>query len=98
MISEIENYLNCREYFREKIPVVTEYFVKYYGEETEELDTRIKTRLVDLLNMNVLMNGKFFTCQRAIDLQIQSLSGVVNGNDIELILPTVIELERHRYE
>ena len=36
MISEIENYLNCREYFREKIPVVTEYFVKYYGEDKRQ--------------------------------------------------------------
>ena len=92
------NSFNLADDMIEVFRPVVDLFVKYYGEETEELDTRIKTRLVDLLNMNVLMNGKFFTCQRAIDLQIQSLSGVINGNDTELILPTVIELERHRYE
>lgn len=92
------NSFNLADDMIEAFRPVVDLFVKYYGEETEELDTRIKTRLVDLLNMNVLMNGKFFTCQRAIDLQIQSLSGVINGNDTELILPTVIELERHRYE
>ena len=92
------NSFNLADDMIEVFRPVVDLFVKYYGEEAEELDTRIKTRLVDLLNMNVLMSGKFFTCQRAIDLQIQSLSGVINGNDTELILPTVIELERHRYE
>lgn len=92
------NSFNLADDMIETFRPVVDLFVKIYGEDTEELDTGMKTRLVDILNMDVLMNGKLFACQRAIDLQIQSLSGVVNGNDTELLLPTVIELERHRYE
>lgn len=92
------NSFNLADDMIETFRPVVDLFVKIYGEDKEELDTGMKTRLVDILNMNVLMNGKFFACQRAIDLQIQSLSGIINENDTELILPTVIELERHRYE
>ena len=33
MVSQIENYLNCRQHFRDHIPMLIEYFVRYYGED-----------------------------------------------------------------
>ena len=92
------NSFNLADDMIEPFRPVVDLFVKVYAEEAEELDTKIKIKLADLLNMDVLINGKFFNCQRAIDLQIQSLSGILNGNNTELALPTIIELERHRYE
>ena len=92
------NSFNLADDMIEAFRPVVDIFVKYYGEDKEELDTGMKTRLADILNMDVLMSGKYYACHRAIDLQIQSLSAVINENDTELILPTVIEPERHRYE
>ena len=92
------NSFNLADDMIEPFRPIVDLFVKIYAEDAEELDTKMKTRLVDLLNMNVLMNGKFFTASRAADIQIQSLSGFISGKNAELILPTIVELERHRYE
>ncbi len=92
------NSFNLADDMIEPFRPIVDLFVKIYAEDEEELTTKVKTRLADLLNMNVLINGKYFTCSRAIELQIQSLSGFINGRNTELDLPIIVELERHRYE
>ena len=92
------NSFNLADDMIEPFRPIVDLFVRIYAEDEEELTTKVKTRLADLLNMNVLINGKYFTCTRAIELQIQSLSGFINGRNTKLDLPTIVELERHRYE
>ncbi len=92
------NSFNLADDMIEPFRPIVDLFVRIYAEDEEELTTKVKTRLADLLNMNVLINGKYFTCSRAIELQIQSLSGFINGRNTELDLPIIVELERHRYE
>lgn len=77
---------------------LVDMFVKSRAENVSELTTSLKAELVDLLNHDVLISGKRFACARATEEEVMSLTSFLNGNVDELNLPSLIGLERHRYE
>ena len=92
------NSFNLADDLIEAYRPLVDLFVKEYVSEDEELKTALKAQLVNLLNANVVIDNRLFACARAIELTVSSLTGFIQGNKNELLLPAIIDLEQHRYE
>lgn len=92
------NNFNLADDIIEAYRPLIDLFVKRNAEEDEELTTLKKAQLVNLLNTDVLIDNKLFACAKAIELTVQSLTGFLSGNRNSLLLPHIIDLERHEYE
>lgn len=78
-------------------PLVDLFTAKFIDDE-ENLSTAKKAGLVNLLNNDVVIESKLFACARAIEKTVSSLSGFIQGNRDNLLLPEIIDLEQHSYE
>lgn len=67
-------------------------------DDEESLSTAKKAGLVNLLNNDVVIDGKLFACARAIEKTVSSLTGFIQSNRDDLLLPEIIDLEQHSYE
>lgn len=92
------NNFNLADDLIEAYRPLVDLFVKYNVEEDEELSSRRKAQLVNLLNADVVIDGKLFACAKGIENTIQSLSGFISGRRKDLLLPQLIDLEQHKYE
>lgn len=92
------NSFNLADDLIEPFRPIVDLFVKKRYENASELTTALRAELVNLLNADVLINGKHFACARAIELEVVSLSSFMSKNADALSLPEIIGLERHRYE
>ena len=77
---------------------MVDLFVARNVENNDELSTVIKARLVNLLNCDVIIDSKLFACARAVEWTVSSLSGFLQENRSDLLLPQIIDLEQHSYE
>ena len=64
----------------------------------DEMSGELRLNLVGLLTNDVLLDGKLFTCARAIDMTVQSLTGFLNCRREDLLLPQIVFPKQHRYE
>ena len=92
------NSFNLADDLIEAYRPLVDLYVKEFVSEDEELKTARKAQLVNLLNANVIIDNRLFACARAIELTVSSLTGFIQGNKNELLLPAIIDLEQHRYE
>lgn len=92
------NNFNLADDLIEPYRSLIDLFVKRCAEDDETLTTARKAQLVNLLNANVIIDNRLYACARAIDLTISSLSGFIQGNRKDLLLPSIIDLEHHKYE
>ena len=77
---------------------LVDLFVKYNALDDEELTTVRKAQIVNLLNADVIIDGKLFACAKAVDNTVQSLTSFISGRRNDLLLPQIIDLEQHKYE
>jgi hypothetical protein len=56
-----------------------------------------KKKIYNLINSLVLIDGKKFNIQGAIEYMIKSYSTSINKNENLIKLPYLIELEEYRY-
>lgn len=77
---------------------VVDLFTKQYAEEEIEFSKSLRAQLVDILSADVLIDSRYFSVSRAIELTVQSLSGYLNSKRNDILLPSIIELQHHEYE
>lgn len=92
------NNFNLADDIIEAYRPIVDLFVKYNVSEDEELSSRRKAQIVNLLNVDVIIDNKLFACAKAIDNTVQSLTSFFTGKRTDLLLPQIIDLEQHKYE
>lgn len=92
------NNFNLADDIIEAYRPIIDLFVKLNISFENEFSTRIKAQLVNLLNTDVIIDNKLFACSKAIENTVQSLTSFISGKRNELLLPTLIEPEQHKYE
>lgn len=78
-------------------PLIDLFVAKSTGFD-DDLTTLKKAQLVNLLNCDVIIDKKLFACARAIEWTVSSLTSFIQQNRSELLLPSLIDLEQHKYE
>lgn len=92
------NNFNLADDIIEAYRPLVDLFVKYNVCDDEELSTSRKAEIVNLLNADVVIDRKLFACAKAIDNTVQSLTSFISGKRNDLLLPSLIDLEQHKYE
>lgn len=92
------NNFNLADDLIEPFRPFADLYVKTKLRDTVGFSTADRALLVDILNHDVLINGKRFACARAVEQEVMSLSGFLSKNTDALSLPEIILPERHRYE
>ena len=96
--SELNNY-NLADDFIEPFRPIVDSWVKLNINEEIEFDKYIRANLVNLLNVNVRIQGKLQSVNNAINIMIASYTTAINQKDYKkLELPEVLPLEIHCYE
>ena len=78
-------------------PVVDLYVAANIDSDVE-LNTSLKGRLFDLLNMDILSGKQHHSVAYAMERQVQSLRKAADGQTDELTLPLLQPTKRHSYE
>ena len=64
----------------------------------DEFETKIRNELVDLLNYDVIIDGKRHCVLNAINVMLSSFTTSIQSKDYEkLLVPIIVPLERHTY-
>ena len=96
--SELNNY-NLVDDFIEPFRPVVDLWVKENIHEETEFDKFIRAELVNLLNVDVKIQGKLQSVNNAINIMVASYTTAINQNDYKkLELPEIIPLQLHCYE
>ena len=96
--SELNNY-NLADDFIEPFRPIVDLWVKLNINEEIEFDKYVRANLVNLLNVNVRIQGKLQSVNNAINIMIGSYTTAINQKDYKkLELPEVLPLEIHCYE
>jgi CRISPR-associated protein Cas1 len=86
-----DDFIEC---FR---PVVDLYVLTHVDFRNKYLIPEEKKKIYNLVNCLVLIDGKKFNIQGAIEYMIKSYSTSINKNENLIKLPYLIELEEYRY-
>ena len=73
---------------------VVDLFVASQIREEAALDTKLKSCLFNLLNMDILSGKQRYSVAYAMERQVHSL----RSGSKELCLPCLVPLQQHRYE
>ena len=66
--------------------------------KNEEFDSKTRQSLVDLLNYDVIIEGKRQCVLNAINVMISSFTTSIQEKNYEkLLVPIIVPLERHTY-
>lgn len=96
--SELNNY-NLADDFIEPFRTIVDLWVKTNIDEKTEFNKYIRAELVNLLNVDVKVQGKKQSVTNAINIMIGSYTTAINQNDYKKIqLPEIIPLQVHKYE
>ena len=96
--SELNNY-NLADDFIEPFRPIVDLWVKLYINEETEFNKYVRAELVNLLNVNMKIQGKLQSVNNAINIMIASYTTAINQKDYKkLELPKLIPLEIHCYE
>ena len=88
------NAWNLADDMMEPYRLVVDLFVAAQVDEEAALDTRLKSQLFNLLNVDILSGQQRHSVAYAMERQVQSL----RSGSKELCLPCLVELRQHRYE
>lgn len=92
------NQFNLADDFIEPFRQIVDLFTAKYAAQDSELTPEIKSKLVNLINHDIVINQKRYALSYAIEVTVQSFSAVVNGKEKKLLLPELVELKQHSYE
>lgn len=96
--SELNNY-NLADDFIEPFRAVVDLWVKTNLNNESNFDKYVRASLVNLLNVDVKIQGKLQSVDNAINIMIASYTTAINQNDYKkLELPEVVPLQVHCYE
>lgn len=96
--SELNNY-NLVDDFIEPFRPVVDLWVKEHITSETEFDKYVRANLVNLLNMDMLIQGKYQSVNNAIKVMVASYNTAINQRDYKkLELPEIIPLKEHVYE
>ena len=92
------NQFNLADDFIEPFRPLVDLFTAQNATEDTPLTTAIKRQLVNLVNYNIVIDGKKYALSYAIERSIQSFSSVLMERRKDLLMPELIALEQHTYE
>ena len=96
--SELNNY-NLADDFIEPFRPIVDLWVKTNIQENMEFDKYIRAELVNLLNVDVFIQGKLQSVNNAINIMIASYTTAINTNEYrKLDLPEILPIRIHSYE
>lgn len=96
--SELNNY-NLADDFIEPFRPVVDLWVKTNIKNETEFDKNIRAELVNLLNVDVKIQGKLQSVNNAINVMVSSYTTAINQNDYKkLELPEILPIKIHSYE
>lgn len=96
--SELNSY-NLADDFIEPFRPVVDLWVKDNINDQTEFDKYIRAELVNLLNVDVKIQGKQQSVNNAINIMIASYTTAINQNDYKkLEVPEILPLKVHSYE
>lgn len=79
-------------------PIVDLYVIRFVDSTEEVLTPAIKRELYNLVNYEMLINGERHSLSNCIDKVVASMSTSFQEQNQFMKLPTLIELQEHRYE
>jgi CRISPR-associated protein Cas1 len=92
------NQFNLADDFIEPFRQIVDLFAATYANADSELNPDIKSKLVNLINYDIIIDDKKYALSYAIEKTVQSFSAVINGKGKKLLLPELTELKQHTYE
>lgn len=96
--SELNNY-NLVDDFIEPFRPIVDLWVKTNINEETEFDKYVRAELVNLLNVDVKIQGKLQSVNNAINVMIASYTTAISQNDYKkLELPEILPIQVHSYE
>ena len=96
--SELNNY-NLIDDFIEPFRPIVDLWVKTNITPETEFDKYVRAELVNLLNIDVRIQGKLQSVNNAINVMIASYTTAINQNDYKkLELPEILPIQIHSYE
>lgn len=96
--SELNSY-NLVDDFIEPFRPIVDLWVKNNIVEELEFDKYVRAELVNLLNVDVKIQGKLQSVNNAINVMISSYTTAVNSKDYnKLELPEILPIQIHSYE
>lgn len=95
--SELNNY-NLADDFIEPFRPVVDLWTLQNIRESDEFCIEVRQKLIDLLNYNILIDGKKQSILNAINVMISSFTTSIQKKDYQkLMIPIILPLERHLY-
>lgn len=95
--SELNNY-NLADDFIEPFRPIIDLWTRQNIKLKDEFETKIRNELVDLLNYDVIIDGKRHCVLNAINVMLSSFTTSIQSKDYEkLLVPIIVPLERHTY-
>ena len=95
--SQLNNFNLADDFIECFRPIVDLYVLQTLNFDTEELTPSMKRKIYNVINCLVLIDGKKFNVQGAIDYMIKSFSTSMNENKNLIKLPYLIPIEEYRY-
>lgn len=78
-------------------PIVDLYVFNHFDESESELSVERKAELLNLLNVDVVVDGKLHSITNAIELEVDSLVRSFEREQAMVILPKITQPNPHRY-
>ena len=92
------NQFNLADDLMEIFRPVVDLYVKTYLSDVEELDSKTKANILNLINYDVLIDGQKQTVSYAIELFVQSFQKSLKESKCCLKEVEITRLELHKYE
>ena len=95
--SQLNNFKLADDFIECFRPLVDLYILKNLDLTQDNLTPENKKEIYKIINCLVLIDGKKFNIQGAIEYMIKSFSTSINKNENLIKLPYLIKLEEYRY-
>ena len=92
------NNFNLADDIIEAYRPIVDLFVKQNVNSNDDFSVGIRAKLVNLLCTDTVIDSKFYTVAKAIEITVQSMTSFHNGLREDLLLPELIEAKQHSYE
>lgn len=88
--SKTNNFNLAYDFVEPFRPIVDAFVFEHMGELTDELSYDIRKQLVNLLNFEVICEGKRCTVEYAMELLVKSYIKALNSGEVNLCLPELV--------
>lgn len=95
--NELNNFNLADDFIEPFRPVVDYYLMVNLDMSKDEFTTEDKKIIYNIVNFLVLIDGKKFNIQGAIEYMVKSFSTSMNKGENLIIVPELIQLEEYRY-